>query len=146
MNCRRPPGEGAEAGAQMTAEDPMTQRALADAIVQRAADQLRDLLRQVAAGIDPFPPFPGAMFAYGIEVEPPPGGASDQVGCVILANDGALYELQVGLDQAQQAMGGDPATTRHEELAPLNLPAADFVAYAHRALVAATEYRERQRA
>lgn len=130
----------------MTAEDPLTQRALADAMVQRTADQLRDLLQQVAAAIDPFPPFPGAMFAYGIEVDPPAGGSgvAGEVGCVILANDGALYELQIGLDQAQQAMGGDPATTRHEELAPLQVSPAEFVGYAYRAIVAATEYRERQ--
>ncbi|MDA0271588.1 MAG: hypothetical protein O2919_11255 [Chloroflexi bacterium] len=124
--------------------DPMTQRAMADAIVQRAADQLRDLLRQLAVRITPFPPFPGAMFAYGIEVEPPPGVSAD-VGCVVLGDDGALYELQVGLDQQQMAQGGDAMNTRHEELVPLVLPPAAYVGYAHRAVIAATEYLEQQR-
>ncbi len=127
-----------------TADDPMTQRAVADAIVQRAADQMRDLLKQVAARIDPFPAFPGAMFAYGIEVEPP-AGASEAVGCVVLGDDGALYELQIGLDQHALAQGADAMTTRNEELVPLTLPPAEFVGYAHRAVVAATDYLEQQR-
>ena len=55
--------------------DPLQQRAVADAIVQRAADGLRELLAALARRIDPFPPFPGALFAYGIEVEPPAASA-----------------------------------------------------------------------
>ena len=51
------------------ADDPLQHRAHADLIAQRAADQLRELLRTVASQIDPFPPFPGSMFSYGIEVE-----------------------------------------------------------------------------
>lgn len=122
------------------ADDPLTQRALADAIVQRAASQLRDLLKQLAARIDPFPPFPGAVFAYGIEVEPPSGS---DLGCVILGNDGALYEMQLGLDETQTQVGTETAPGRNEELVPLDLPPADFLAYAHRAVQAATDYLER---
>ncbi len=46
--------------------DPMQERAIADAVVTRAAQQLREQLKRVAAAIDPFPAFPGAVFAYGI--------------------------------------------------------------------------------
>ncbi len=124
-------------------DDPMTQRALADAIVQRAADQLRDQLVQLAARIDPFPPFPGAMFAYGIEVEPP-AGAGEDVGCVVLGDDGALYEFQLGLDAAQADVT-DASGMRQEELVKLDLPPAAFIAYAHRAVVAATDLLEERR-
>ena len=121
--------------------DPFQQRAVADAIVQRAADGLRELLVALARRSDPFPPFPGALFAYGIEVEPP---AASDLGCVILGDDGALYELQLGLDADQIAAGGDAVAARYEQLVKLDLPPADYIAYAHRAVDAATDYLERQ--
>jgi hypothetical protein len=144
---RAPGGEQASTPEPL---DPLHLRALADATVQRAADALRRQLEDVARRIDPFPPFPGAMFAYGIEVDPPPardggpGGAagSPDLGCVILGNDGQLYELQIGLDHDQVALGGDHVAARHEELIKLDLPAADFIPLAHRALLAAAGYIE----
>ncbi len=111
-------------------------RALADAIVARAAAELRDLLPRVAGGIRPFPPFPGAMFVYGIEVDPR-GELPGDYGCVVLGEDGGLYELVLEHDATQEP-AGDPVATRTEELRPLDeMPAADFVAYAHRAVLAA---------
>ncbi|MDP2327753.1 MAG: hypothetical protein Q8M79_06670 [Dehalococcoidia bacterium] len=125
-------------------DDPMTLRAVADAIVQRAADQMRDHLKQVASRLDPFPPFPGAVFAYGIEVEPPAGAVED-IGCVVLGDDGVLYELQLGLDQTQLAQGADAMSSRNEELVRLELPPAEFIGWAYRAVVAATEVLEQRR-
>jgi hypothetical protein len=121
------------------AADPTTLRATADATVQRAADALREQLKQVAALIDPFPPFPGAMFAYGLEVELAGGGDPD-LGCVILGNDGALYELTIGLDTTQAAIGTDASGERSEDLVSLTVPPALYVAYAHAAMVVATDY------
>lgn len=110
----------------------------------RAAEELRAQLVSVAEQIDPFPAFPGAVFAYGIEVEPRGGGDPD-LGCVILGNDGALYELEIGLDdtRAQQSVVADASTERHEELRALELPPAVFVTYAYAALEAAAGYLER---
>lgn len=119
--------------------DPETLLALADATVQRAADALRAQAKEVAALIDPFPPFPGAVFAYGIEVEPPGGGDPD-LGCVILGNDGALYELSIGLDTSQATLGADATGERHEDLRPLDLPPERFIPYAHAAIATATAY------
>jgi hypothetical protein len=117
-------------------------RAEADAVMHRTAEELRAQLRAVAAQIDPFPAFPGAVFAYGIEVEPRSGGSLD-LGCVILGDDGALYELEIGLDDTttQQAVA-DASTERHEELVALDVPADVFVVYAHAALHAAADYLE----
>jgi len=113
-----------------------------DIVVHRAAEELRAQLRAVAAQIDPFPAFPGAVFAYGIEVDPPGGGSPD-LGCVILGDDGELYELEIGLDDttAQQPVA-DASTERHENLVALNVPPAVFVVYAQAALQAAADYLE----
>ncbi|MDP6605806.1 MAG: hypothetical protein QF664_06060 [Dehalococcoidia bacterium] len=126
------------------ADDPLLHRAHADLIAQRAAEQLRELLKTVADRIDPFPPFPGAMFVYGIEVEPPASGGEDH-GCVILGEDGALYELQIGLDE-DQVGSGSPVAMRAEARVPLDdLPPAEYVGYAHRAVSAAVEHLLAQR-
>lgn len=118
-------------------DDPLRHQAHADLIVQRAADQLRALLRDVALQIRPFPEFPGSFFSYGIEVEAE--GASGR-GCIVLGEDGGLYELVIGLDVGE-AGTGDPAAMRSEERILLDdLAPATYVAYAHRAVTAAVEY------
>ena len=121
---------------QIEASGPLRHRAHADAIVQRAAEQLRELLRSLADEIDPFPEFPGSFFSYGIEIEPPPGAAGR--GCVVLGEDGSLYELQIGIE-ADQLDTDDPATGRSEVRLPLenDITAAEYVAYAYRAVEAA---------
>ena len=123
------------------AVDPTMLLDTADATVRRAADSLRALVKQAATLVDPFPPFPGAVFAYGIEVEPPGGGDPD-LGCVILGNDGALYELSIGLDTSQAALGADATGERHEDLRPLDLPPERFIPYAHAAIATAAAYLE----
>lgn len=117
-------------------------RVAADVTLESAAEELRLQLVAIAAKIDPFPAFPGAVFAYGIEVEPRGGGDPD-LGCVILGNDGQLYELQIGLDDTrpQQAVA-DPSTERHEELRPLDVRPEVFVRYARAAVEAAANYVE----
>ncbi len=118
-------------------DDPLQHQAHADLIVQRAGDQLRALLHTLASQIQPFPEFPGTFFSYGIEVD---AGVAGDRGCIVLGEDGELYELQIGLDVAQVATG-DPAAMRAEERVPLDdLPPATYVAYAHRAVTAAVEY------
>lgn len=121
------------------AEDPLQHRAFADAIVERAATQLRELMQRMAKQIDPFPPFPGAMFTYGIEVESPPGSP---FGCVIVMDDGDLYELQIGLDEEEIARGGDHVASREESTVRIEAPPADYVALAHRAVLALVAHLE----
>jgi hypothetical protein len=118
-------------------DDPLQDQAHADLIVQRAADQLHTLLQTLTAQIRPFPEFPGTFFSYGIEVET--GLASDE-GCVVLGEDGQLYELQIGLDVAQVATGDAAAMRSEERILLEDLPPATYVAYAHRAVTAAVEY------
>lgn len=123
------------------AEDGLRHQAHADAIVARAAEQLRGVLHALAAEIDPFPTFPGTFFSYGIEV--PLDDVPSEHGCVVLGEDGELHELRLGLDVAGAA-DGDPAGLRAEERVPLEeLPPALFVLYAQRAVQAAVAYLER---
>lgn len=129
---------------QIQSNDMLRYRAHADAIMTHTAEQLSELLRELTTKIDPFPEFPGSFFSYGIEVEPSNLEKSNEgsLGCVILAEDGTLYELQIGTE-ADQLDTDDPATTRVELRIPLeNLSSAEYVIYAHRAIEAAITYIE----
>ncbi len=126
----------AEAGGELRAN-----RSHAEAIVERAAAELRELLSRTARSVGGFPSFPGAMFAYGLEVDRE-GELPGDYGCVVLGDDGGLYELVVSHDPAQEA-AGDPVATRAEEMRPLEeMPAEHFVVYAHRAVRVAARYVE----
>ena len=107
----------------------------ADAALERAADRLRDVLKEAASRLDPFPPFPGAFFSYGIEIDAP-GAESPERGCVVLAPDGELYEMKMGQDVPTfEFEMTDPVALRQEELKPLDLHPRDYVVYAYSALV-----------
>jgi len=111
----------------------------ADAALERAADRLRSLLQEAAAELDPFPPFPGAFFSYGIEIDAPAAESPDR-GCVVLAPDGELYEMKMGQDvPVLDSEMADPVALRQEELKPLDLHPRDYVIYAYSALVKVVE-------
>jgi hypothetical protein len=118
------------------ADDHLEQRARADAIVERASGQLRELLKSLVAEVKPFPAFPGSMFTYGIEVPPT---AHSALGCVIVSEDGSLQELQLGLDQEEIARGGDAHAARIEHTEELELTPAEYVSQAHAAIRAVIE-------
>lgn len=119
--------------------DPLAYKEEADAALERAADRLRALLREACARLDPFPPFPGAFFSYGIEVEAP-GAESPERGCVVLAPDGELYELEMGQDLPALALEmTDPVALRREELKKLDLHPRDYLLYAYNALLKVVE-------
>ena len=119
--------------------DPLEYKNEADAALERAAGRLRRLLREAAAQLDPFPPFPGAFFSYGIEIEAP-GAESTERGCVVLAPDGELYELRMGQEvPAFDFEMTDPVALRQEELKPLELHPRDYLLYGYNALVRVVE-------
>src|SRR5438093_5522745 len=115
--------------------DPMHYKSEADELLERTASRLRSLLQEAAARLDPFPPFPGAFFSYGIEIDAP-GAESPDRGCVVLAPDGELYEMKMGQDVPTfEFEMTDPVALRQEELKPLDLHPRDYVAYAYSAFV-----------
>lgn len=119
--------------------DPLQYKIEADAALERAADRLRRLLQQSAARLDPFPPFPGAFFSFGIEIDAPGVESADR-GCVVLAPDGELYELEMKQQVPDSDFEmADPVALRDEELKPLDLHPRDYVIYAYNALAKVTE-------
>jgi hypothetical protein len=118
----------------------MARKVQADVIVERAAAQLRKVLQDLAAQLDPFPPFPGAFFTYAIEVEPEAAARTDR-GCVVVAPDGELYELEMGIDLEGLDPSGyaDPVALRKEELKKVEFHPRDYVVFAHSAITRLAE-------
>ncbi len=121
-------------------DDPLEYKAEADAALDRLAQRLRRLLQEATGQLDPFPPFPGAFFTHGIEIEAP-GVESPERGCVVLAPDGELYELEMGQDMTALALDQtDPVALREERLKKLeDLHPRDYVVYAYSALTRVVE-------
>jgi hypothetical protein len=117
--------------------DALARKHQADLIVDRAAEQLRLLLREAAQALRPFPPFPGAWFTNAVEVELD-GVERPDLGCVVVAEDGELYELEMKLDFSDDVM--DMAQARDEKLKELeDLHPRDYVVLAYNALSQLTE-------
>ena len=95
---------------------------MADEIAAEAADRVQSLLREASAELRPFPPFPGAFFTVGVEVEP--DGVRDRgIGCVVVTEAGELRELRISFDDegpAAQLGATDPVSMRDETLAELD--------------------------
>lgn len=123
----------------MPHDDPLEYKIEADAVMERAADRLRRLLQESAARLDPFPPFPGAFFSYGIEIDAP-GVESPDRGCIVLAPDGELYELEMRQELPDSPFDvADPVAMREENLKPIDLHPRDYVIYAYNALAKVSE-------
>ncbi len=123
----------------MSRYDPLEFKNEADAALERAATRLRAVLQEAVAHLDPFPPFPGAFFSYGIEIDVP-GVSLPDVGCVVLGQDGELYELKMGQDvPAMEMEATDPVALRQEELKPLDLHPRDYLVFGYNALVKVVE-------
>lgn len=129
----------------MTADsDPLARKAHADLVVERTAQQLRDILHAAVASLDPFPPYPGSFFSYGIEIEPGAVSRSDR-GCIVVGKDGELYELVMRMDFSGDA--GDPVGVRDEDMRKLDLLPPEYIVLAHNAIKAVVDYAlERQEA
>ena len=76
--------------------DPLVARAVADAVVERAANELKKMIRQLALALDPFPGFIGLNTVQVIEVEPS-GTAKTDMGCIVICPDGELREFVLQL-------------------------------------------------
>ena len=67
---------------------PWALKAVADTALERASGQLRDLLKDLAARLDPFPAFEGMQTIQAVEIEPKGFRAPDK-GCVVVCEDGS---------------------------------------------------------
>ncbi len=115
----------------------MARKIQADMVMERTAIQLRQLVQEAAAQVRPFPPFPGAFFTNAIEVEAEAAEDSER-GCVVVCEDGELYELKMSIDFSDDAQ--DPVAARDETLRKLDdLHPRDYVVLAYEALARITE-------
>ena len=110
--------------------DPTVKRAVADAVVERASNELKGLVRELASALEPFPRFLGLSTVQAIEVEPSGVGDSGR-GCVVVCPDGELYELVLRMLPGAADVG---AVDQVEEMKEPDLSPGDYVAYAHRAV------------
>ncbi|MGD0115437.1 MAG: hypothetical protein ABSC13_05470 [Dehalococcoidia bacterium] len=117
-------------------DGPMARKMQADMAVEMTAARLRQLLQEAVALLDPFPPFPGSFFTLAIEVEGGTASGPDH-GCIVLAPDGELHELEVSVSFSPG--DSDPVSARNEVLKPLDLHPRDYVVYAYNALTRVTE-------
>ncbi len=120
------------------ADDPMVRKAHADLLLERAALQLRGLLHEAATQLRPFPPFPGAFFTNAIEVEAPAAQSAER-GCVVVCEDGELYELKMSISFSEEL--ADPVSARDETLKKLDdLHPRDYLVLGYEALSRVTEH------
>ena len=120
--------------------DALARKTQADLIIDRSAQQLRLLLEEAAKELRPFPPFPGAFFTNAVEVSMEGVERSD-LGCIVVGEDGGLYELEVTIDFGEE-FGDvtDPVQARDETLKKLeDLHPRDYVVLAYNALTQLTE-------
>ena len=82
----------------------MARKMQADLVVDRAASQLRLLLQEAARELRPFPPFPGAFFTCAVEVNLE-GVERPDLGCIVVAEDSELYELEMQIDFSEEFGG-----------------------------------------
>lgn len=125
----------------------LARKAQADAVLERASLQLELLLKEACAELDPFPPFPNALFTNAVECEA--GAVADpERGCVVVCEDGALYELEFGIDHESIELTGswDPVTARKETKKKLDLHPRDYIVYAYNGLVAVSDHLLERRA
>jgi hypothetical protein len=121
--------------------DALLRKAQADNLLDRTALQLRALLEEACAELRPFPPFPNSLFTLAIECDE--GAAGDPGrGCIVVGEDGQLYELEMGIDHDAIEMTGswDPVTARKETLRKVDLHPRDYIYYAYNGLLAVTEH------
>ena len=117
--------------------DPLARKAQADLIIDRTAQQLRLLLQETARALRPFPPFPGAFFTNAVEVDLSGVDRAD-LGCIVVGEDGELYELEVKIDFADGVV--DMVQSRDETLRKLDdLHPRDYIVLAYSALTQLTE-------
>lgn len=113
----------------------------ADMALERAAMQLQQLLQEACAELKPFPSFPNAIFTNAIECDDAGLAADPNRGCVVVCEDGELYELEMGIDHESVELTGswDPVTARKETLKKLDLHPREYLIYAYAGLMAVTE-------
>ena len=121
------------------ANQALLRKTQADLVLERAAMQIQALLKEACDELKPFPSFPNALFTNAIECEI--DGGNPEYGCIVVADDGGLYELQMGVDHDSIELmdSWDPVTARKETLKKVEFLPREQLQYVYAGLVAVTE-------
>lgn len=121
------------------ANQALLRKTQADLVLGRAAMQIQALLKEACDELKPFPSFPNALFTNAIECEI--DGGNPEYGCIVVAEDGELYELQMGVDHDSIELldSWDPVTARKETLKKVEFLPREQLQYVYAGLVAVTE-------
>lgn len=120
--------------------DPWRASAVADGAVQRAAQELHDVLVALATSLDPFPGFQGLQTLRAVEVDLE-NLAKPGRGCVVVGPDGILYELVLRTIPGPIEVGG---MDQLDELEELHLDSHEYVVYAYQAIHQLAEMHHRR--
>ena len=110
--------------------DPLIKRAVADAVLERATVELRKLLQELAASLDPFPRFMDVTSIEAVEVDAH-GASNPDKGCIVVCPDGELRELVLRMIPGPFDSGG---VEQIEEMNEPDMTSGEYVAYAHAAV------------
>ena len=121
------------------ANQALLRKTQADLVLERAAMQIQALLKEACDELKPFPSFPNALFTNAIECEI--DGGNPEYGCIVVADDGELYELQMGVDHDSIELmdSWDPVTASKENLKKVEFLPREQLQYVYAGLVAVTE-------
>ena len=112
--------------------DPWALKGAADATLERTASQLRDILKDLASRLSPFPSFLNMKSIQAIEVEPV-GPQTQSSGCVVVCEDGELYELSL---ESIPGPGAEMEVDQVEMFKTLEMPPEQYIPYAFAAIQA----------
>lgn len=121
--------------------DPALALATAESLLQRTAEAMARLLRELAAALDPFPPFMGMKTIQAVEVEVPQPGRDR--GCVVVTPEGRLCELDIRLIPGLPETGG---VDQVEEFRELDMPPDELLYYTYHAVRLLARLLEERRA
>ncbi|MDE2843588.1 MAG: hypothetical protein OXN21_09420 [Chloroflexota bacterium] len=102
----------------------------ASALLAKTAQQLQDVLEQVARSLRPFPSFLGMTSVQAVEVEPGLSATRD-LGCVVVDPDGRLCSLEI---TAISGIAGMAEADQVEQFQPLDLSSEEYIVYASAAI------------
>ncbi|MBI3743526.1 MAG: hypothetical protein HY261_04485 [Chloroflexi bacterium] len=98
--------------------------------VQRLADQLHETLVALAANLVPFPYFLGSTEVRAIEAEPGGVERADR-GCIVVCDDGEMYEFIMKVQQGDLFDGG---MGRDDSVKKVEMRPEDYIPYAYHAI------------
>ena len=121
--------------------DPWRASVLAGAVVERTAQELREILSMLATTLDPFPGFEGLQTLQAVEIDLG-NFTNPDLGCVVVGPDGLLYELVLRAIPGPIGVGG---IDQLDELTELDLEPSMYVLYAHHAIIQLGEIHQQRR-